>query len=164
MKADENLEKAQTMYAQAEVAVEKMKVSETLCCAIADRSDMFKELLNDLNGMFSECTDKLAQVIRKKEQRLRHEKLTSGDFTENELRLLAVTAALAGAVKSVIDTPILSRDGGLAKESKEAYEKLQLGLPDFRQEVNVVRNLEYDTGQIPAKPVFISFAGVTMNF
>ena len=36
MKADENLEKANTMYAQAEAASEKMKVSEMLCGAITD--------------------------------------------------------------------------------------------------------------------------------
>ncbi len=144
MKADENLEKAQTMYAQAEAAVEKMKISETLCSAIADRADMFNGLLNDLNGMFLECTDKLDQVIRKKEKRLKHRKLTSRDFTENDLRLLAVTGALAGAVKSIIDTPILSKDGALATESKETYDKIQLGLPDFRQELDVVRTLEYD--------------------
>ena len=41
IKADENLEKANTMYAEAEAASEKMKVSEMLCGAISERADMF---------------------------------------------------------------------------------------------------------------------------
>lgn len=41
MKADENLEKATAMYAEAEAAAEKMKVSETLCNAISEKSEMF---------------------------------------------------------------------------------------------------------------------------
>lgn len=44
-KADENLEKAETMYAEAEVAAEKMKVSETICNAISERSEMFYDVL-----------------------------------------------------------------------------------------------------------------------
>ena len=43
MKADENLEKANTMYAEAEVAVEKMKISETLCEAITEKSEKKKK-------------------------------------------------------------------------------------------------------------------------
>ena len=144
MKADENLEKAQTMHAQAEEAVEKMKVSETLCVAIADRAEMFDEVLSNLNVLFAECTEKLDQLIRKKERRLHHKKLTSADFSENDLRLLAVTGALAGAVKSVIDTPILTKEGTISKESQETYDAVALGLPEFEQEVSAVRNLEYD--------------------
>lgn len=144
MKADENLEKARTMYAQAEAAVEKMKVSETLCIAIADRSDMFDGVLNDLNGMFSECTQKLAQLIRKKEKRLRRKKLTSADFSDNDLRLLAVTGALAGAVKSIIDTPILTKGGTISTKSQETYDAVTSKLPDFEEEVSTVRTLEFD--------------------
>lgn len=68
LKADENLEKANTMYAEAEAASEKMKISETLCGAISDRSEMFDDLLIDLNKMFSECTGLLAGVVRKKKE------------------------------------------------------------------------------------------------
>lgn len=69
MKADENLEKANAMYAEAELASEKMKMSETLCNAISDRSEMFNNLLEELNGMFAECSGLLAGVVRKKEGR-----------------------------------------------------------------------------------------------
>ncbi|GAA0790203.1 hypothetical protein [Hathewaya limosa] len=151
MKADENLEKANTMYAQAEVASEKMKVSETLCGAITDRSEMFNSLLADLNGMFSECSGLLAGVIKKKQGTIFKKKLTSEDFTEEDLKLIAVTRALAGAVKSVIDTPILSKDGNVAYKSEEVYDQTIEKLPDFSQAVEEVKQIDYDVKPVETK-------------
>lgn len=144
LKADENLEKANEMYAQAEETVEKMKTSETLCNAITERSDMFDDVLNDLNGIFSECTEKLEQLIHKKEKRLCKKKSTSDDFSDNDLRLLAVTRALAGAVETIIDTPILSKDGMISTEFEEKYNSIELRLPDLKKEVLEVRKFEFD--------------------
>ena len=52
LKADENLEKAQTMYAEAESAAEEMKTAKLLCEAISKRADMFDGVLSELNEMF----------------------------------------------------------------------------------------------------------------
>lgn len=134
MKADENLEKAKTMYAEA--ASEKMKVSEPLCVAISERAKMFNALLIELDGMFSDCSNLLAGVIRKKEERVFEKKLTSQDFSEEELKLIAVTRALAGAVKSVIDTPILAKDGSISYESENLYNQTNEKLADFSKAVH----------------------------
>ena len=83
MKADENLEKANTMYAEAEVAIEKMKISETLCEAITEKSEMFDDLLENLNTMFAECTGLLTAVVRKREGRIFKKKLTKENFSED---------------------------------------------------------------------------------
>ena len=153
MKADENLEKANAMYAEAEEASEKMKVSETLCNAISKRSDMFDDLLIDLNSMFAECAGVMAGVIRKKEGRIFKKKLSSNDFTEDELKLMAVTRSLAGAVKSVIDTPILSKDGNIAYESEKTYEQTIEKLPDFNNAVEEVRQIDFEAKPIDATVV-----------
>ncbi len=151
MKADENLEKANTMYAEAEAASEKMKISETLCGAISERSEMFDDLLGDLNKMFAECSGLLSGVVRKKEGRIFKKKLTSEDFTEEDLKLIAVTRALAGAVKSVIDTPILSKDGNISYEAEEVYDQIVEKIPDFSQEVQEVKTINYDVKPVAAK-------------
>ena len=153
MKADENLEKANRMYAEAEAASEKMKISETLCGAISDRSEMFDDLLVDLNKMFTECSGLLASVVRKKEGRIFKKKLTSADFSEEDLKLIAVTRALAGAVKSVIDTPILSKDGNISYEAEDVYDQTIEKLPDFSQAVQEVKSIHCDVKPIEAKPV-----------
>lgn len=152
MKADENLEKANVMYAEAEEAVEKMKISETLCNAIADRSEMFDGLLVDLNKMFAECTRLMAGVIRKKEGRIFKKKLTLEDFSENECKLFAVTRSLAGAVKTVIDTPILTKDGkNIYYESEKVYDTTVEELPGLNQKVVEVRSINYNVKPVEAK-------------
>lgn len=156
MKADENLEKANTMYAEAEAASEKMKISETLCCAISDRSEMFDELLVDLNKMFAECSSLLAGVIRKKEGRVFKKKLKSDDFTEDDLKLIAVTRSLAGAVKAVIDTPILSKDGNISYESENVYDETVEKLPNLNQAVVEVKSINYDVKSVEAKVTNVS--------
>lgn len=149
MKADENLEKANTMYAEAEAATEKMKVSETLCNAISDRSKMFNDLLVELDGMFSQCTSLLAGIVKKKEGRFFKKKLTSKDFSENDLKLIAVTRALAGAIKAVIDTPMLSNDGTISYESQDVYDQTTYKLPEFSQAVQEVKTIDYRVKPIP---------------
>lgn len=151
MKADENLEKANTMYAEAEAASEKMKISETLCGAISERSEMFDDLLGDLNKMFAECSGLLSGVVRKKEGRVFKKKLTSEDFTEEDLKLIAVTRALAGAVKSVIDTPMLSKDGNISYEAEEVYDQIVEKIPDFSQEVQEAKTINYDVKPVAEK-------------
>lgn len=153
MKADENLEKANTMYAEAEAASEKMRVSETLCYAISERSEMLDDLLLNLNGMFAECSSILAGVVRKKEGKIFKKKLSSRDFSEEELKLMAVTRSLAGAVKSVIDTPILSEDGNITYESENVYEETVEKLPDFSKAVDEVKSVNYNAKPIEAKVV-----------
>lgn len=143
MKADENLEKANTMYAEAEAASEKMKISETLCDAITDKSEIFYDLLADLNKMFSECAGLLEQVIKRKERIFRKKELTSAELTENDLRLIAVTRSLAGAVKAIIDTPILTKEGDISYESQNVYDQTIDKLPDFEHVVEEVKNLNY---------------------
>lgn len=143
MKADENLEKANTMYAEAEEAVEKMKVSETLCNAIDKRSEMFDKLLSDLNEMFAECTKLLTCVVSAKEKNRTTKDFSSHDFSEEEIKLIAVSRALAGAIKAVIDTPILSQDGNISDDSERIYNQTQKELPNFSKNVEEVKNIDY---------------------
>lgn len=114
---------------------------------------MFDDLLLNLNGMFAECSSMLAGVVRKKEGRIFKKKLSSSDFTEEELKLMAVTRSLAGAVKSVIDTPILSKDGNIAYESESVYEETVEKLPDFSKIVDEVKSVDYNAKPIEAKVV-----------
>ncbi|HHD2754055.1 TPA: hypothetical protein ACOTG0_002900 [Clostridium perfringens] len=143
IKADENLEKANTMYAEAEVAVEKMNTSKLLCESISNKAEMFNDLLTKLNGMFFECTQLLDGLVRKKSGLLRNKTVNAEDFTEDELKLVAVTRALAGAVKSIIDTPILNEGGNLSSDSEEVYNNTLRKLPVFNERVEEVKSLKY---------------------
>jgi len=152
MKADENLEKAQTMHAEAEAASEQMKTSEVLCAAIADRADMFDHLLLDLNGLFAYCTAMLDGVTRKKMGILKSRTVDARTFTENELKLVAVTRSLAGAVKAVIDTPILTNEGAVSNESEVVYADTVKRLPVFTEAVDEVKAAHYSAKPVVAGP------------
>lgn len=143
MKADENYEKANTMRAEAEAAIEKMKTSEVVCNAITDRSDMFDNLLTELNGMFSYCSGMLEVVVRQKTGMLKGKTVDASTFTEDELKLVMVTRSLAGAVKAVIDVPILTSDGDINPDAKVKYENTMKELPAFRSAVNEVEHIDY---------------------
>lgn len=155
-KAEENLEKAKVMYAEAEAAAEKMKTSAVMCKAIGDRADMFDDLLGELNEMFAYCTDLLDGVTRKKIG-LFKKKVDARTLTKEELELVAITRALAGAVKAVIDTPILSSGGEVTQESKVVHEKTRQQLPALCSAVEDVRTNTYDTApvsqRVTAKPM-----------
>lgn len=153
IKAEENLEKANTMYSQANAASEKMKVSETLCEAITEKAEMFYNLLINLNEMFTECSNIFAGIVKKKEGRIFKRMLTSTSFSKNDLKLIAVTRALAGAVKALIDTPILSDNGNISSESNKVYNHTSKTLPDFCEAVKNVRQVDYGTKPIKIKSI-----------
>lgn len=148
IKADENLEKAETAYAEAMAASEKMKNSEILCDAITKRADMFDDLLNRLDGMFAPCTGLLEGLVRKKEGIFFKKKITSDDFTKDELELISVTRALAGAVKNIINTPMLSEDGTPSNESENIYNDMSLKLPRLIEKANEVKQINYNVKPI----------------
>ena len=96
MKADENLEKAQRMYAEAEEAAEKMMTSERLCEAITERSEMFNDLLENLNHLFAQCTVKLEDMISRKAgifDFTGKKKIPVNKFTENDIKVIAVSTS-----------------------------------------------------------------------
>ena len=148
MNADENLDKANVMYAEAEAAAAEMGVSETLCNGIAERSEMFQSLLHELNALFLPCVGLMAAVIRKKERRgffgfLFRRKITAADFTQEELRLFAVTGALAKAIKTIIDTPILTANGEISPQADTTYQQAQEELPTVRYHAAAAQAVDY---------------------
>lgn len=157
LKADENLEKAQTMYAEAESAAEEMKTAKLLCEAISKRADMFDGLLSELNEMFTYSTALLAGVVKNKRnifQKLgivKSKKVNPKSFTDDEKRLIMVTRALAGAVKAVIDTPILTSTGKISDESQKVYENTMLRVPALNESINYIKSVGYDVSPIDAE-------------
>lgn len=150
MKADENFEKAKAMYAEAEAASEKMKTSETLCVGIIDRSEMFHKLLNDLNDMFTQCVNLLDMVTVEMISQLGRE-ITVTDLTDNEIKLIRVTRALAGAVKAVIDTPILAENGELSDSVQKLHTEIYNSIPEFSKGVKEVKAVDFKKEIMTAK-------------
>ena len=150
--ADENLDKARATYAEAEAAAEKMRVAETLCRGIEERSNMFYDLMGALNSMFSECTGRMEALVEKKRKGFLFfkKRIKSEDLTSDEIKLLAITRSLAGTIKAVLDTPIMTKEGYLDDNSRVVYEQTANNLPALNQQVEYVKSVDYNVTPMAA--------------
>lgn len=96
-------------------------------------------------------------MVRKREGRIFKKKLTKENFSEDELELITVTSALAKAVKSVIDTPILSKDGNISYDAENVYDQMVEGLDDWSKDTQKVKAINYNVKPIVVKEKNISY-------
>ena len=109
-KASSNKNKAYSNLAQAQEFSEEMDVASSLCIGIRRRSIMFKRFLLSTNSVFEPLIYEMKSIIKEKGTDFR-------TFSEKEKEIIAEAMALAGAIKAILDTPILDEDGNLTPES-----------------------------------------------
>jgi transmembrane protein len=87
-----------------------MKAATTVCDGISNRANMFTNFLTDLDSIFLPLIYKMSQIIVSKGTDYRN-------FSSDKKKVIAQATTLAGAIKSILDTPILDKDGNLTSES-----------------------------------------------
>ena len=112
--ADENYYKARSQREEAKKLAEELKTVSSLCRGIQSRSNMFTSLLKDLDKVFSKLVCDLESIVTK-----------SGcnytTYTDKEKNTVAMALSMAGAIKSVLDTAILTKEGKLTSESEKVH-------------------------------------------
>ena len=73
---------------------------------------MFNRFLLSLNAVFEPLVYEMGEIIKGKGTDFR-------EFSEDEKNTIAEAMAMAGAIKSILDTPILDDEGNLATESEK---------------------------------------------
>lgn len=121
-KADKNLDIAKSKRAKAEKAEAEMKLAGDACRAIGKRADMFSHLISEIDPIFKSLIGKMEAVVKEKGRDYRA-------YGEEEKKIIAMALATAGAVKAVLDTPILNKAGAVTEESLTAYERVEAFLP-----------------------------------
>lgn len=117
-KASSNKDRAYENLAEAKKFQEEMAAVQELCKGIRMRATMFQRLLICLDALFSPMVYSLEQIIA----------ASGTDFSQytlEEKSAVAASCALAKAVKTVLDTPILTEDGMLTKESAHVSGSVQ---------------------------------------
>lgn len=109
-KASKNLDAANANYAKAKEFEEEMKAAAELCNGIRRRAAMFDRFLIRLRTVFDPMVYQMSEIIKKKGADYRA-------FSTEERQCIASAMALGGAIKAVLDTPILDEDGNLTTES-----------------------------------------------
>ncbi len=111
-KAEKKLEDARSNLAQAKQAREELKNVEILALAIARRAEMFYRLLVKNEAIFAPLVSEMDTLLSKKDY----------DFSllnEDEQKMVAKTVTSAKTLKTILDTPILDKDGNPTKEAEE---------------------------------------------
>ncbi len=134
-KADENLSEARRTYSEAKRAVAKMETQETLCRAISERAEMFSALLSDVNAIFSPVAKTMERIVSSKKTSFWSDKINAEDLTEDECGVIAAARALACAVKSILDTPILLGNGSINPGAEAECEDIRAAIPAYTEGV-----------------------------
>lgn len=109
-KASANLDNARSNLAEARVVAEELETAAVLCDGIRNRCEMFESLLVRLDSLFIQFISSMEGIIAAKGNGW-------NAFDSEEKKAIAACASIAGAVKKVLDTPILAEDGKLTEES-----------------------------------------------
>lgn len=114
-KASANLDRAYSNLAKAKEFKEEMDAASSLCIGIRKRAAMFHRFLISLNSVFELLIYEMAQIIATKGTDFR-------TFSDEEKKVIAEAMAMAGAIKAILDTPILDDEGNLTSESDKMVE------------------------------------------
>lgn len=117
-KASANRDNAYSNLAKAEEFQEEMQTTCKLCNAIRMRATMFERLLLKLNVIFEPAVYGLEQIIE----------ISGTDYQQyspSQKATVAMGVSIASAIKAVLDTPILTEDGNLTKESAKIVRATQ---------------------------------------
>ena len=120
-KASANKDKAYSNLAKAKEYKEEMDAASVLCMGIRRRANMFSRFLLSLNSIFEPLVFEMREIINKRGTDFR-------EFTDKEKETVAEAMALAGAIKAILDTPILDDDGNLVPESEWIVEETKCKL------------------------------------
>lgn len=117
-KASANRDEAYSNLAKARKFEEEMELACTVCKGIFMRANLFTRLLYKLDSIFQPLVYSLDDIIE-----------TSGTdyskFTPEQKKTVAAAMSMAGAIKAVLDTPILTEEGNLTDESKSVAQSVQ---------------------------------------
>ena len=116
-KAKKRLNVARMNLAKAEELEEEIDVIITACRGVTQQADLLKKVLVYLEAfLFPQLRD-LEQVIEKEGKDYQM-------YSKDAKEIVAATVATVLAVKALLDTPMLAKDGSLTKESNQILKEV----------------------------------------
>lgn len=111
-KAAAKKDEAYSNLSEAKAYREEMNTVKSLCFGIKARANMFESLLGRLDDIFKPLIENMYDIMIE----------NGADYSKYSLKdkkSIAEVASIAVAIKALLDTPILTEDGKLTKESEE---------------------------------------------
>ncbi len=122
-KASANKDVAYSNLAEAREFAEEMKTAQSLCKGIRMRAAMFDRLLMKLDGLFEPLSLRMQQIIE-------NGGIDYSKYSIEDKKTIAAAMSVAGAIKAVLDTPILTEDGVLIPESEKVADDISKVIAD----------------------------------
>lgn len=116
-KASAQLDYARANLAKARLSAEEIETAGTLCDGIRRRAYLFFRLLIRLDTLFMPLIVTMERAIKTHGTDYR-------TFSDDEKHTVAAAVSIVGAIKAVLDTPILTEDGKLTDESAAVAEDI----------------------------------------
>lgn len=116
-KASENLDNAYANSAKADEICEQLKTGTDQCIAIRRRSYMFYSLLSRLDSYFLPLVFRMEDIIAE-------EGVDYSAYCIDSKKTIASAASIAGTIKAVLDTAILTEAGELTEESGKVSKEM----------------------------------------
>lgn len=107
-KAEQAHEKANAALAEARTAAEKMNTSTLMCNKIEEYGNFLFKITSSLEPMLKNSIDELNKISYKYSSGCKLE-----DFAKDDQNFLAASLAIAKAIKTIYNTPILDSNGNL---------------------------------------------------
>lgn len=120
-KADEKLEVARANSAEADKVCEELAQMAFQCDAIRRRTSMFYTFLARVDA-------RLIPLVFRLEDVLKTEGVDYSKYSPEAKSVVLQAATMAGTVKALIDTPILTEEGALTDQSRELVESMGVKL------------------------------------
>jgi len=111
--SQQNLDRARLQAKQADVIVTQLETINLSYNAITERVDRITDVLTKLNFLFFKGIEESEKLIEKNGSDKKR-------YSLDERETLAACINMAGAIKNILDTPIIEKDGELTKKSMEA--------------------------------------------
>lgn len=117
-KASKNLDNAYSNLAEARKFEAEMETATVACNGIRRRAYMFYRLLVRIDAIFAPLILQMQNIIEKSG-------VDFSTYTDDEKHTIAAAASMAGSVKAILDTAILTEDGKLTEESAKVANEVK---------------------------------------
>ena len=115
--AGKTLEKAKTNQAEARETAAQLDAASFQCETIRRRTYMFYSLLARLDAYFMPLIYQMEDILKNEGDDYRQ-------YSPESKKVIASAASMAGSIKAVLDTPLLTDDGELTEESEKMIEEM----------------------------------------
>lgn len=117
-KASKNLDNAYSNLSEARKFEAEMETAAVACNGIRRRAYMFYRLLVRIDAIFAPLILQMQNIIEKSG-------VDFSTYTDDEKHTIAAAASMAGSVKAILDTAILTEDGKLTEESAKVASEVK---------------------------------------